>query len=149
MGVDIGCGISSYPISEHIREKNYKNLEKEIRHCIPMGNCIRYEFINNVKTQVQHHKHEFCIMEDEDWDWLLAECNVQLDKLKSAINNSKENEKSIFYNCRDFLPNLPNKIDKVWVLNMIDKIIIGIEKINFAMAMVLKMSQSCPNQFRT
>lgn len=93
VGVDIGCGISLYPLDIKIKEKKYPKVEQLIRHVVPMGDGPE-----GVNKEIQ--------IRDSDWDVILEESNSKLDLLKEKFKNY------------DF----PNKFDKEFISKMIDKI---------------------------
>ena len=78
VGVDIGCGISIYPLKGlKLKRKKIPKIEKLIRAKIPMG----------------FEKHKKLQMNDKDWNWLEEKCNEDLMKLKTKYPDFEYPEK--------------------------------------------------------
>ena len=69
VGVDIGCGISMYPLNIKLKSKKIPKVEQLIRDVIPMG----------------FDKHKGSQMRDSDWNLLIERSNNDLVNLKEKF----------------------------------------------------------------
>lgn len=69
VGVDIGCGISMYPLNIKLKPKKIPKVEQLIRAVIPMGK----------------NRHTTLKMRDSDWDYLERVCTADLEGLKERF----------------------------------------------------------------
>ena len=95
VGVDIGCGISLYPIEIKLKDKKIPKLEELIKLHVPMGDGKQ-----GVNSEVQ--------VRDDDWIWLIDQSNKELSVLKEKYKDTEYN--------------FPEIIDKGYILNMIEKV---------------------------
>jgi len=97
VGFDIGCGISIYPLNIKLKRKKIPKIELLIRKCIPMGNDKNGIHMTNQLREI-------------DWEWLEKVCTNDLNNLK--LKKQKEYPDYKF----------PDKIDKDWIISMINRI---------------------------
>lgn len=71
VGVDIGCGISMYPLNIKFKRKKIPKVEELIRAKIPMG----------------IEKNECNQITDDDWEWLTYANMRDLNNLKNRISD--------------------------------------------------------------
>lgn len=97
VGVDIGCGISMYPLNIKLKPKKIPKLEQAIRKLIPMGAGVS-------------GKNKSCMVRDEDWKWLQEKCDIDLENLKE--------------NTREKFPlyHHPETLDKQYFVDMMERI---------------------------
>jgi len=96
VGVDIGCGISTYPMNVKLKRRKIPKVERLIKELVPMG-CGR----GGIHRSIQ--------LRDEDWVWLVTKSQEQIDKLKDI--KQEEYPNYVF-----------PEIDIEWIHQMIKKI---------------------------
>jgi len=94
VGVDIGCGISMYPLNIKLKRKKIPKIESLIRQVIPMG----------------FKKHQIQQLRDSDWEYLEEICSKDLENL---ILNVKDKYPSYEF---------PDNINREWIEGMMKKI---------------------------
>jgi hypothetical protein len=77
VGVDIGCGISMYPLNIKLKPKKIPKVEQLIRAVIPMG----------------FDKHKKSQMRDSDWELLIERSNNDLVNLREKFSEGQLPEK--------------------------------------------------------
>lgn len=94
VGVDIGCGISMYPLNIKLKRKKIPKIERLIREVIPMG----------------FNKHKVQQLRECDWKLLEERCSSDLCDLVNNIGKKYLNYK------------FPKKIDREWIEGMMKRI---------------------------
>lgn len=94
VGVDIGCGISMYPLNIKLKRKKIPKVEELIRFKIPMGMA----------------KNDYNQIRDEDWEWLTDINTRDLNHLKKKVSHK--------YPDYEF----PEKLDMEYIKKMLLKI---------------------------
>lgn len=98
VGVDIGCGISMYPINIKLKPKKIIKVRELIHHVVPMGNTGRKA------------KHTSEQVREDDWEWLRGKNNSDLADLISAVGDRYPEY------------DMPEDLGKEYILNMLKRI---------------------------
>ena len=94
VGVDIGCGISMYPLNIKLKRKKIPKIERLIREVIPMG----------------FDKHKVQQLRECDWKLLEERCSSDLDDLVNNIGEKYPNYE------------FPKLIDREWIEGMMKRV---------------------------